>query len=875
MRRVRKAAAAPPKRPRVRLSFLAALFGVLLVLASLVAVAGWWAHGEAHRRVLDALQSRAQARGWQIEVERVEVDVWGHVTLEGVTARGQHGGRVYIKSLRATVPPEQWLSGPHTPDRIFVSGVHAQINEAELEALQRTRAKNTEPKRASQPPPALFLTDAHVRFESSATGALEGTLHYGALSRSEDVWQLLGRGQTQTPPSPLMDFELNASPARRWGQVAIRFMTSLRYEHERYGVVEAQALNFAGSEDAIHGYVEQIHWVPKESLGPRSVHVERVEVALTREDGRWRPSTLLLVAPRASVHLDDVLNGPLGVRYPQFAQTARQALTRLDLLPNADMSEASANIEPTPSEQAAAALPSDMAHDVRGLIEQIKGVVIEGGSVELILSKRRSLQLVGVDFDTQDLAGQTRRYDVVLSLQGTRAELSLTLPEGEEDWPAGEITLEGLAVERLFALADLPPPPQLKGELDLSLSVARTAEGHLAIDGRVATRDVGFFHPKVSDLPISELNAEVDVQLRYDLANDRLWVEDSAVRSGRFEAKLSVDVEALQSDPMVRFKIWNESLPCDALPTAFPKGVFANVERIQMEGGVMKPLITGSLLVSDPMTFKLELEGIPGDCSVGVIEPFDVSALNHPKFSYTTQYSTLSQGIEVGPGSDHYTPLDALPAYARAVMFITEDIRFFDHGGLRLGQFVRAMRLNLSHNRYLYGGSSLNQQLTKNIFLHRGKTLSRKVEEAFIAWQMADVVEKNRILEMYINCIEFGPDVYGITQAAAFYFDKGATELTPLEASYLASLKTAPRHGGNFYEHGFPRRGRWWHNKQRRVVLSLARTGYISPAEVIASYPWVPEFVYPDPSRSNDWRNRWLKRRKAARRSARRAKRED
>jgi membrane peptidoglycan carboxypeptidase len=123
---------------------------------------------------------------------------------------------------------------------------------------------------------------------------------------------------------------------------------------------------------------------------------------------------------------------------------------------------------------------------------------------------------------------------------------------------------------------------------------------------------------------------------------------------------------------------------------------------------------------------------------------------------------------------------------------------------------------------------------------------------------MENVVSKSRILELYINMIEFGPDVYGITQAAKFYFDKTPEQLTPLEGAYLASLKVSPSKGGRFYKSGFPSSG-WWPKRMKYILKVLAENGYISPAEVLAAYPWIPQFVYPEPTDIHDARNVWLR----------------
>ena len=95
----------------------------------------------------------------------------------------------------------------------------------------------------------------------------------------------------------------------------------------------------------------------------------------------------------------------------------------------------------------------------------------------------------------------------------------------------------------------------------------------------------------------------------------------------------------------------------------------------------------------------------------------------------------------------------------------------------------------------------------------------------------------------------------------------GCSYKQPLEASYLASLKVKPRKGGTFYEEGFPEAtsGSGWNKRQKYILTALAQAGYITPMEVLAAYPWIPQFVYPDPGDEQDWRNQWFVRRQELR----------
>lgn len=146
---------------------------------------------------------------------------------------------------------------------------------------------------------------------------------------------------------------------------------------------------------------------------------------------------------------------------------------------------------------------------------------------------------------------------------------------------------------------------------------------------------------------------------------------------------------------------------------------------------------------------------------------------------------------ERGAGHD-YVPLDFLPRHVEAAVVATEDRRFFDHYGLDPVGLVRAFFTNLRAGRFAQGGSTLTQQLAKNLFLSSERTLSRKLEELSLALWLEMRLSKGEILELYLNRVYFGGGAYGIEAASRRYFDKSARELSVGEAAVIAGLLKAP-----------------------------------------------------------------------------------
>lgn len=136
--------------------------------------------------------------------------------------------------------------------------------------------------------------------------------------------------------------------------------------------------------------------------------------------------------------------------------------------------------------------------------------------------------------------------------------------------------------------------------------------------------------------------------------------------------------------------------------------------------------------------------------------------------------------------------LKSLPAHLPQALIATEDRRFHSHFGIDPIGLARATLANLRAGRVVQGGSTLTQQLAKNVFLDRDRTLKRKVQELMLAFRLEQRFTKDQILEMYLNRVYFGAGAYGVEAAAQRYFDKPATKLSLGESAMLVGLLKAP-----------------------------------------------------------------------------------
>jgi monofunctional biosynthetic peptidoglycan transglycosylase len=147
----------------------------------------------------------------------------------------------------------------------------------------------------------------------------------------------------------------------------------------------------------------------------------------------------------------------------------------------------------------------------------------------------------------------------------------------------------------------------------------------------------------------------------------------------------------------------------------------------------------------------------------------------------------------VGPRNPRWTPFGAVPPALKKAVVAAEDGNFYAHEGVDYEAIREAIKADLQKGKFVRGGSTITQQLAKNLFLTREKTIVRKVKELILARRLDDALSKSRILELYLNVVEMGPMVYGVGHASNYYFGKPVSALTVRECAFLASMLPGPK----------------------------------------------------------------------------------
>jgi hypothetical protein len=233
-----------------------------------------------------------------------------------------------------------------------------------------------------------------------------------------------------------------------------------------------------------------------------------------------------------------------------------------------------------------------------------------------------------------------------------------------------------------------------------------------------------------------------------------------------------------------------------------------------------------------PVSASLHVSGVLSDRPHWVLEPkLDLSTLKREgrrrpsplreTFVHrplTSQNQNRGRALVVGPSNPFFVPLASMPPLLVRSVLLSEDAGFYGHQGFEFSSLVEYLLKNREEGELVRGGSTLTQQLAKNLFLSREKSYARKLREALATVALEAQLGKERLLEIYLNTIEWGPDIYGVGEAARHYFAKPVQELTTLESAFLATIIPNP-----VRYHAYCRRGELSEAWTARVATLLAK----------------------------------------------------
>ncbi len=189
--------------------------------------------------------------------------------------------------------------------------------------------------------------------------------------------------------------------------------------------------------------------------------------------------------------------------------------------------------------------------------------------------------------------------------------------------------------------------------------------------------------------------------------------------------------------------------------------------------------------------------------------------------------------------------LNEISSNLRRAVMLAEDDTFYENNGFDFDQIWIAFRMNWEKKRYAYGGSTITQQLARTLYLSPRKSIFRKLKEALITVWLEHSLTKKRILEIYLNVIEWGDGVYGAEAAARHYYGKSSSELTAEESVALASILPSPRKWSPLKETPFMKR------RRANILSRMELPSIEKPDQPVPSFI-VPASEEPEPETPED-----------------------
>jgi hypothetical protein len=370
--------------------------------------------------------------------------------------------------------------------------------------------------------------------------------------------------------------------------------------------------------------------------------------------------------------------------------------------------------------------------------------------------------------------------------------------------------------------------------IHLNIAKIEMESGELHIDGFSSIANLTVKHPKIASKEVVVKKALFDYRF---LFGEHFMAIDSSSTIQMNEVKIHPFAEYnTEEDTIYKLRVAIPKMKAQQFITSLPKGLFSHFEGMETQGNFEYKL-DYKFVKNKPKQLVFESKLTKENLRILKYGEANLSKLNS-EFTYRAMENGVPQRpILVGPSNPNYTPIDQITPYLQKAVLTCEDPSFFSHRGFINDAFKQSIIKNLKTKKFSRGASTISMQLVKNVFLTREKTLSRKLEEILLVYILENnhISSKQRMLEVYFNVIEWGPNVYGIGEAANFYFSKKPADLTLKECLFLASIVPKPKKF--MYEFNTDGFLKAIENKKQTFISNLMlRRGLIMPEDTIGQH---------------------------------------
>ncbi|MGM0596835.1 MAG: biosynthetic peptidoglycan transglycosylase [Myxococcota bacterium] len=279
-------------------------------------------------------------------------------------------------------------------------------------------------------------------------------------------------------------------------------------------------------------------------------------------------------------------------------------------------------------------------------------------------------------------------------------------------------------------------------------------------------------------------------------------------KSDRITLKNTIDagldspfvVQLAHQQNRLKLKVLLKQVKCHDLFKTIPNNLIPHIYSAKLSGNVGF-LFSSILPLNNLKDFNSHVQLLGKGCKV-LKEPdkMDVRLLKDEVEVTLLDNKNHKVKRTLGKSDPEFSPWISLPKHLIYAFISAEDVNFFEHRGFAWKMVNKAIGFNLHKGKIVKGASTISQQTVKNLYFSGARTISRKLEEAFLTWRLEKYLSKQRILEIYFNIIEMGPKLRGIRQGANLYFGKSPSFVNLLEAAHLAAIVPAPTFYYNMFK---------------------------------------------------------------------------
>ena len=337
------------------------------------------------------------------------------------------------------------------------------------------------------------------------------------------------------------------------------------------------------------------------------------------------------------------------------------------------------------------------------------------------------------------------------------------------------------------------------GELGLTRTRDATLEAHLRVEladtlrgsGSGSLVNVSLRRPEIGAREVRSLKLGFRANGDAALDGSHVSLRDTELTIGDVKVSGELELERDEAGTRVRLAGGVPLASCAAVVSSLPSALLNDATGVRLEGTfALDHALSYDSARPDALALTLHVEN---GCRVVAAPP----ELSPERFRAAWSREVKAPDgspmtIRSGPGTPAWLYYDEIPHAMEVAVLVCEDGGFYHHHGFDFRAMESALKDDIRAGRFVRGASTISMQLAKNLYLGKEKTLSRKVEEALLTMLLEAKLSKRELMELYLNVVELGPGIYGIGEAARYYFDEDARELSLGQALYLASILPDP-----------------------------------------------------------------------------------